>query len=85
MVVVFRQQSKRDHDVVYVVEDEGLLIGISMLLSQKCNGMVSPMPARIEMMRRMVSVVEAKPIALEEVSANIASVGGIDLRQCRSE
>lgn len=61
--VVFGQQAKRDHEVVDVVEDEGLLVGVGGFLGEEGRGVVAPVAERVEVVRRVVAVVEAVAVA----------------------
>ncbi|TKW51113.1 hypothetical protein CTA1_12224 [Colletotrichum tanaceti] len=50
--VVLAQQPDRHHEVVNVVEDERLLADVRLLLLEERRGMVAPVPARVEVVRR---------------------------------
>jgi hypothetical protein len=64
MLVVVLQQFDRDHNVVNISENESSLLGILVLLLDKRYWMFAPVSSGIEMMRRVVAVIEAVPVAL---------------------
>lgn len=66
MLVVLAQQRDGQHEVVDVVEDERVLVRILLLLRQEGDGVVAPMPQRVEMVRGVVAVVVAVAVALWE-------------------
>ena len=66
VVVVFHEQADSDHEVVDVVEDQGTLLGVGLLLLQERAGVVAPVPQRVQVVRGVVPVVEAVAVALYE-------------------
>jgi hypothetical protein len=62
--VVLHEQPDRDHEVVDVVKDEGLLGGVGFLLPEEGDGVVPPVAPRVEVVRGVVAVVVAVAVAL---------------------
>lgn len=62
--VVFLQQLHCHHDVVNVAKDQRTFPGVSVLLLNESDWMLSPMAAGVEMMRGVVSVIVTISIAL---------------------
>lgn len=79
-LVVLGQDGEGDHEVVDVVEDEGMLVGVLLLLLKEGGGVVAPVAERVEVMRGVVAVVVTVAVALGRVSSGIGrfiSVGGL--------
>lgn len=62
--IVLGDELERHHEVVDVVEHQGLVAGIGMLPLEKGHGVLAPVPQRVEVVGRVVTVVEAVTIAL---------------------
>ena len=62
--IVFLQQLHCDHDVVDVVEHQSALLGVRVLLLQKCGGVLAPVAQRVEVVRCVIAVVVTVTIAL---------------------
>lgn len=62
--VVLAQQRDRHHEVVDIVEDEGAVGGVRVLGFEEGDGVLAPVPQRVEVVRGVVAVVEAVAIAL---------------------
>lgn len=65
VLVVLLQQVDGDEDVVNVVEDEGILLGVFGLALEESRGVVAPVSKRVQVMRGVVTIVVTEPIALE--------------------
>lgn len=63
VVVVLAQQAHRDADVVDVVKHERALPSVLVASLEEGQRMLTPVPQRIQVVRRVVSVVEAEPVA----------------------
>jgi hypothetical protein len=68
VVVVLPQQVDGQHHVVDVVEHKRMLIRVLLLLRQESHWVVAPMAKRVEMVRSVVSIIVAVPVALLHVS-----------------
>lgn len=65
MLVIFGQQPEGDHEEVNVVKQDCSLFAVGFALLQKGDGMLAPMPKRIEMVRGVIAIVEAEAVALQ--------------------
>ena len=63
-LVVLHQEADGDHEVVDVVEDQGALLGVGVLLLEEGLGVVAPVAEGVEVVRGVVPVVEAVAVAL---------------------
>ena len=64
MIVVLAQQGDGQHDVVDVAKDEGAAGSISVFGLKEADGMIPPMPARVQVMRRVPAIVETESVTL---------------------
>lgn len=64
MVVVLSNQMVCHHQVIDILEDQGALRRILVLSLQEADRVVSPMPAGVQVVRCVISVVEAETVAL---------------------
>jgi hypothetical protein len=71
VVVILPQQVDGKHHVVDVIEYEGILIGVLLLLRQERHRMVAPMTKRVEVVRGVVTIVVAVAVALIEISCDV--------------
>lgn len=62
--IVLAQQRDRHEEVVDVVEDQGAVRGICVLGLEEGHRVLAPVSHRVEMMRGVVSVIEAVTVAL---------------------
>lgn len=66
MRVVLAQERKCHHEVVDVVEDQGIIGGVGVFGLEECHWVLAPVAERVQMVRGVVSVIEAVTIALVE-------------------
>jgi hypothetical protein len=71
VIVILPQQVDGKHHVVDVVEHEGMLIGVLLLLRQERHRMVAPMTKRVEVVRGVVTIVVAVAVALIAISCDV--------------
>ena len=64
VVVVAEQEPHRQHQVVDVVEDQRLLPPVRRLVLHEVHRVLPPVPPRVQVMRHVVPVVVAIPVAL---------------------
>lgn len=64
VLVVLGQELDCHHEVVDVVKDQGVVGGVGVLGLEESHRVVTPVAERVEMMRRVVAVVEAVTVAL---------------------
>ena len=62
--VILPQQGDSQHDVINVVEYKSAASRILRFGLNKCKWMIPPMPARIEVVGRMIAVIETMTIGL---------------------
>ena len=62
--VILPQQRNRHHDVVDIVENERAVGGVLGFGFREGKGVVAPVPARVEVVRGVVAVVEAVAVGL---------------------
>lgn len=68
MLIVLHQEPDSDHEVVDVVEDQCTLLGVCLLLMEECLRVVPPVAQGVEVVGRMIPIVEAVSVALLTVS-----------------
>ena len=64
MLVVLSQQIDRQEEVVDVVKDDCLFIGVLLLLRKEGNRVLAPMAERVKVMRGVVAIVVTVSVAL---------------------
>lgn len=64
MLVILAQQRYGQHEIVDIVEHKSMLIGVLLLLCKERNRVVAPVTEGVEVVRGVVAVVVAVPIAL---------------------
>lgn len=75
MFVVFPEQVDSDENVINVPEDEGVFLGIAVLLLEKGDGVVSPMATRVEVVRSVIAIVKGEPVTLIIIRRSSLSIG----------
>lgn len=85
-LVVLHQQSNGQHEIINVVEDNGVLVCVCLLRLVERNWVLTPVSKRVEVMRGVVTIVVAEAVALLVVSICLAVAfrESEDLRQRRS-
>lgn len=68
MIVIFPEQIDGQEHVIDVVEYQSMLIGILLLLREKCYRVLTPMAEGVEMVRGVVAIIVAVAVALLLVS-----------------
>ena len=63
--VVFLHQLDRQHDVVDIPEHQSVFGSIAMFLLQESDRVFTPVSSRIEVVRGVVAIIIAEPIALD--------------------
>lgn len=63
-LVVLEHEPRGDHEVVNVVEDEGVLLGVQRLALDECGWVLAPVAEGVEVVGCVVAVVEAVAVAL---------------------
>lgn len=64
MLVILAQQRYGQHEIVDIIEHKSMLIGVLLLLCKERNRVVAPVTEGVEVVRGVVAVVVAVPIAL---------------------
>lgn len=64
MHVVLAQQRDRHHNIVDILEDERAAVAVLLLGFDKGDGVVTPMAAWVEVVRCVVTVIEAVAVGL---------------------
>lgn len=67
MKVVLAQQVHGDENVVDVSEYQGSFLGVTIPTRKECHGVVSPVAARVQVVRCVVSVIEGVAVALYDL------------------
>ena len=62
MIIVFSQDSKRYHEIVDVAKDKSVLLGVCVLLLQERKRMISPVAPWVQVVGRMVAIIEAEAV-----------------------
>lgn len=78
MLIVLLQQVNGEKHVVDVVEDEGMLIRVLPFLRQERNGVITPVTKRIKVVRCVVAVIVAVPVALLMISEWFSCISSSD-------
>lgn len=68
MFVVLAEQVHGNEDIVHVAEHQGIFLGIAVLLFKEGDRVVSPMAARVEVVGRVVSIIERESVTLGFIS-----------------
>jgi hypothetical protein len=63
-LVVSEHEPHSHHEIVNVVEDEGVLRCILLLPFDESDGVLTPMAQRVEMVRGVIAIVEAMAVTL---------------------
>lgn len=63
-IVVLHQQPDRNHQVIDIVKHQSSAFAVCFFGLQEVDRLVAPVPARVEMVRCVVAVVEAVAVAL---------------------
>lgn len=64
MRVVLLQRLDREHYIIYVAENESVFFGITFFLFKQGRRVVPPMPAGVQVMGRVVSIIETEAVTL---------------------
>ena len=64
MFIIAHHEPDSDHEVINVVEDERVLATVGLLALKEMHGVIPPVTEGVEMMRRVITVIVAVPIAL---------------------
>lgn len=75
MFVVFPKQVDSDENVINVPENEGVFLGIAVLLLEKGDGVVSPMATRVEVVRSVIAIVKGEPVTLIIIRGSCVRIG----------
>jgi hypothetical protein len=78
MFVVVLEQFYRHHDIVNISEDESTLLRVFILLLEKGYWMFAPVSSGIEMMRRVVAIIETVTVALQDLVSPSAEQGEME-------
>lgn len=62
--IVLHKQPYCDHKIVNIMEYKSLLRRVKLLIPHKRYRMFAPMPQRVQVVRRMVAIIEAVPVTL---------------------
>ena len=68
MFVVFGKQAESNHEVVDIIEHEGVLRGISGFLRKEGDRVITPVAHGVQVVRGVVAIVEAVAVALGRIS-----------------
>lgn len=80
MQIVLAQQVDRDENIVNVAEDQGAFLCITRLLLHKRSRVVPPVAAGVQVVRRVVSIIEGKSVTLSPLSE--LQFGNLNGRLC---
>ena len=64
MQIILAKQMDRDEDIIDVSEHQSLLFGIAIFLFDKGHWVISPVAARVQMVRGVITIVERKAVTL---------------------
>jgi hypothetical protein len=64
MLIVLSEQVDRKKEVIDVIENDCVLVGVLLLLRKERNWMFTPVTERIEVMRCVIAIVVTVAVAL---------------------